>query len=92
MSADKIRMLAEKVQVGIKGGHHGRAHETEIVLPEISMFDRMEISSALLAYAAMVERCEGMLKANSKSLKYRHKDADAALAYANYILKGVTNG
>ena len=25
---------------------------------------------------------------NARELEYRHKDADAALAYANYILRG----
>ena len=38
--------------------------------------------------ADMVERCDNVLKANARELEYRHKDADAALAYANYILRG----
>ena len=39
--------------------------------------------------AGMVERANNLIKANAKALEYRHKDADAVLAAANYILKGV---
>lgn len=47
-----------------------------------------EVYEMLEQAADMVERCDNVLKANARELEYRHKDADAALAYANYILRG----
>lgn len=50
---------------------------------------RPEVYEMLEQAADMMERCDNVLKANARGLEYRHKDADAALAYANYILRGV---
>lgn len=80
MSADEIKALAQQVYCdGMSVKRGGFEHMSNRI---------KQCSAALLAYAAMVERCENVLKANARELEYRHKDADAALAYANYILRG----
>lgn len=55
---------------------------------ECEVHVRPEVYEMLEQAADMMERCDNVLKANARGLKYRHKDADAALAYANYILRG----
>ena len=77
MSADEIRRLADNSSFRAFVG------EGEDLIGVTG-----KVKVILLAYAEMVKRCESVLSANSKDKKYRHKDADAALAYANYILKG----
>lgn len=55
-TAERVRALADKIPVNVTGGRHGRAHETKVILPEIELFDRMEICQALFEYADTLDR------------------------------------
>ena len=102
MSADEIRKLAEDCE---KEARHidedaGVAFSygdlrMKDVFDEISKTERKK-AAALLAYAAMVERCENEQKHNeelrdasrSEILKMQYAEADYALQVINYILHG----
>ena len=48
----------------------------------------LRIEDMLNLSAGMVERANSMIEANAKDLEYRHRDADAVLMTANFILTG----
>lgn len=50
-TVERVRALADKIHVYVTGGRHGRAQETKVILPELALFDRMEICQALYEYA-----------------------------------------
>ena len=81
-TAQKLRDMAENItRVDVMDGLTCREHCYPV---------KQEVKSMLRYAADMVERCDNVLKANARELEYRHKDADAALAYVNYILRGDT--
>lgn len=93
MTSEEIKKIADKCPVGIKGGHHGRTHETEVVLPDIPLFDRMEIANALHSYANMVERCEEQLNEMCEYIRKFDPGSNAdhisgIIELINYILTG----
>lgn len=91
MTSEQIRKIADKCQIGIKGGRHGIASETEVVLPEIPLFDRMEISNALYSYSNVVERYEESIKALSDMQENaEHLDLDTVMDVVEYIMFGAS--
>ena len=50
--------------------------------------DNRDISRMLRQSADMMDRAERVIDANDESLKYNHKDREAVLTTAKYILKG----
>ena len=79
-TAQEMRDIAENItRVDVMDGLTCREHCYPV---------KQEVKSMLRYAADVVERCDNVLKANAREREYRHKDADAALAYANYILRG----
>ena len=52
--------------------------------------DNRDISKMLRKAADMMDRAEMVIAANDESLKYKHKDWEAARTTAKYILTGET--
>ena len=50
--------------------------------------DNRDISRMLRQSADMMDRAGRVIDANDESLKYNHKDREAVLTTAKYILKG----
>ena len=50
--------------------------------------DNRDISKMLRQSADMMDRAERAIAANDESLKYKHKDWEAVLTTAKYILTG----
>lgn len=46
------------------------------------------VAEMLRQAADMMGRANNVIKSNAKSIKYRHRDADAVLETAEYILTG----
>lgn len=96
MTSEEIKKIVEKCQVGVKSGRHSRPFETEVVLPEIPLFDRMEIANALYSYADMVERCEEQLEEMREYIRKFDPGSNSdhisgIIELINYILKGKDN-
>ena len=51
-------------------------------------FDKRDISDMLRQAADMMDRAENAIAANDESREYKHKDWEAVLATAKYILTG----
>ena len=91
MSADEIRRLAKRAKelASLPDDHFGVSTWDEENHYQIAKPTR-EVRSALLDYAAMVERCEESLKCNFVAQDGRTTINSAVKAQVNYILKGAT--
>ena len=58
---------------------------------EVSInFNKLDIARMLRRSADMMDRAERAIAANDESMKYKHKDFEAVLTTAKYILTGET--
>lgn len=53
-----------------------------------TIFRSYDIAAMLSQAAGMIERATNVIKANAKGIENRHRDADAVLVTAEYILTG----
>ena len=80
-TAQEMRDFANAIAGDLGDNDHGGV--------EYFYDDLIPVIEALRQAADMMERAEGVIAANVKTLEYRHKDADAVLVAANYITTGV---